>query len=57
MKLTPGAHVIKLFTAVIYEFSLYARVFAPGKPFEPCLMFVGKTSSPRVEHLKGVSLG
>ncbi len=28
-----GAYVVKLFTAVIYEFSLLARVFVPAKPF------------------------
>jgi hypothetical protein len=28
--------------------------FAPVKPFQPSLLFVGK-SYPRVEHLKGVS--
>ncbi len=31
----------KTFTAVIYRFSLKARVFVPGKPFQPGLMFVG----------------
>jgi hypothetical protein len=29
----PGTNVIKLFTAVIYEFSKKARVFVPGKAF------------------------
>ncbi len=42
MTLTPVANVIKLFTAVSYEFSLLARVFVPGKPFQPSLMFAGK---------------
>jgi hypothetical protein len=40
-----GANPIKLFTAVIYEFSFYATVFVPGKPFQPNLMFVGKVRS------------
>ncbi len=35
------ANVKKLFTAVSYE----ARVFAPGKPFQPSLLFVGKAMS------------
>jgi hypothetical protein len=35
-----------------------ARVFVLDKPFQPSLMFVCKARSlPRVEHLKGVSLG
>jgi hypothetical protein len=30
----------------------------PGKPFQPNLMFVSKAKAcPRVEHLKGASLG
>ncbi len=33
-----GPNVIKLFTAIIYDF-LYARVFFPGKPFQLSLMF------------------
>ncbi len=33
-------------------------VFVPGKPFQPGLMFVGEARGyPRVEHLKGASLG
>jgi hypothetical protein len=33
-------------------------VFVPGKLFQPSLMFVGKARGhPRVEHLKGASLG
>ena len=39
------ANVIKLFTAVSYEFSLKARVLAPGKLNHPTLMFVGKARS------------
>ncbi len=31
----PGACTIKLLTAVIYRFSQKARVFVPGKPFQP----------------------
>ncbi len=55
---TIGACTIKLFMAVIYGFSYSARVFLPGKPFQPSLMFAGKAGAyPRVEHLKGDSLG
>jgi hypothetical protein len=55
---SPGANVIKLFTAVSYDFSLKARAFIPGKPFQPSLMFAGKAGAyPRVEHLQGASLG
>ncbi len=30
----PGANVIKLFTAVSYDFLKYAISFVPGKPFQ-----------------------
>ncbi len=40
---SPGACTINLFTAVIYGFSYKAsRVFVPGKPFQPSLMFADK---------------
>jgi len=32
----------EIFRAVIYKFSLKARVFVLGKSFQPSLMFVGK---------------
>ncbi len=38
----PGANPMTLFTPVIYRFSLQARVFVPGKTFQPSLMFAGK---------------
>ncbi len=41
----PGANVIKLFTGVSYDFSKWARVFVPGKPFQRIQMFVGETRS------------
>jgi hypothetical protein len=45
-----GSNVIKLFKAVIYEFSSSARVFVFDKSFQPSLMFVGKAgANPRVE--------
>ncbi len=31
-------------------------MFAPGKPFQPSLMFALEGAYPRVEHLKGASL-
>ncbi len=34
--------VLGFFTAVIYGFSLQARVFATGKLFQPSLVFVGE---------------
>jgi hypothetical protein len=40
-----GACTIKVFTAVIYGFSRKARVFVPGKPLQPCLMFVVKAGA------------
>jgi len=39
------ANVIKLFTAACYAFSLYAGVFVPDKPLQPCLMFAGKAGA------------
>ncbi len=41
-----GHNVIKLFISVTYKFSLKARLFVPGKPFQPNLMFVGKARGP-----------
>ncbi len=41
----PGAYIIKHFTAVIYGFSLSVRVFVPGKPFQPSLVFAGEARS------------
>jgi hypothetical protein len=42
VKLTPGANVIKLFTAVIYELLYQARAFVRGKPLHHGLMFGGR---------------
>ncbi len=39
----PGACVIKLITAVIYNFR-NKLVFVPGKPFQPSLVFSDKHS-------------
>jgi hypothetical protein len=36
-----GVCIIKLFTTVICGFLYKARVFVPGKPLQPRLMFVG----------------
>jgi hypothetical protein len=33
---------MKLLTDIIYKCSQKARVFVPGKPFQPNLMFTGK---------------
>jgi hypothetical protein len=40
-----GVNVIKLFTAVSYNFLKEARAFVPGKPFQPSLMFAGKAEA------------
>jgi len=40
--LRSGANVIKLYTAVIYEFSYFARVFVPRKPFKDSIVLAGK---------------
>ncbi len=55
---TTWAECYKLFMAVIYEFSKKARELVPGRPFQPCLMVLGKVRAyPRMKHLKGASLG
>jgi hypothetical protein len=41
----PWANVIKLLTAVSYQFSLQARAFVPFKPFQSSQMLVGKARS------------
>jgi hypothetical protein len=47
----------KLFAVVIYGFSLQARVFVPGKPLEPSLMFADKDGAYlRVECLEDAPL-
>ncbi len=38
----PRALIYNNFTTVIYEFSQQARVFVPGRLFQPSLMFVAK---------------
>ncbi len=43
--MSPGANVIKLFTAVIYDFRNKLMCFVPGKPFQPSLMFVDMARS------------
>ncbi len=40
-----GANVVKLVTSVIYEWSLNAGVFFPGKPCYPNIMFASKARS------------
>jgi hypothetical protein len=55
-----GSNVVRLFTSVIYECSYLARVFVPGKPFQPFLFvgFVGKTKSlPKGVTFLGAHLG
>jgi hypothetical protein len=39
------ANVMKLLTAVSYEFLYYAGAFVPGKPFQPSQMFAGKAEA------------
>jgi hypothetical protein len=58
-RLTPsGGNSIKLFTTVIYGFSKQARVFVPGKPFQPSLMFAGKAGAyPREDPFRFSTLG
>jgi hypothetical protein len=46
-----GAHPIKRFTAVIYGFLQYPRVFVPDKHFQPSLMFGGEAGAYRSEAL------
>ena len=48
----PAPNVIKLFTAMIYEWSYKARVFVPGIPFRHCLMFASNAGT----YLSGANL-
>ncbi len=45
MTLSPGANIIKLFSAVIYKFLKYVIVLVRGKPFQPVAMFAGKAEA------------
>ncbi len=52
----PNWHHLIFFA--IYKWTQEARVFVPGRPFQPGLMFAGKARAYlRIEHLKGASLG
>jgi hypothetical protein len=42
---SPGASIVKPFTAVIYRFSLKAKEIVSGKPFQPSLMLVSKVGT------------
>ncbi len=35
-------NVTKHFTSIIYKYSKEVRVFVPGRPFQPNIMFVGE---------------
>ncbi len=53
-----GAIPMKRFTAVIYEFSLKARVFVLDKPFKPSVKFLGKVgANPSEAPLRCTNLG
>jgi len=49
LSFSSGPHCNKTITVVIYECPYKVRVFVPGRPFQPGLMFVGKAYL-RVEH-------
>jgi hypothetical protein len=51
-----GLNVIKLFTDVIFGFSQKARVFVPGKLFQPSLMFLSKAGAYSLSLLSSASL-
>ncbi len=40
-----GINVIKLFTAISYDFLKLATAFVPGNPFQSSLIFVGKAGA------------
>ncbi len=40
--LASGTNVKHLFTTIIYQCLLQAKVFVPGRPFQPSQMFDGK---------------
>ncbi len=52
---------IKLFTAVIYgftRFNVQARVFVPGKPFQPSLIFESEAGKyPSEAPFRYITLG
>ncbi len=50
-----GVDLIKLFTDVIYAFSLQARVFLPGKPFQSSLCKVVTNIRLRWIYLPGTN--
>ncbi len=41
----PWSQCYKTFTDISYDFSLYARAFVLGNPFQPSLTFVGKAGA------------
>ncbi len=43
--MAPEVNVLKHLTVVIYKMVKYGRVFVPGRPFQPSLMFAGKDRS------------
>jgi hypothetical protein len=47
-KFPPGPNVIKLFTAVIYEFTFETTVFLPGRSLQPRLMFLALPTNTRL---------
>jgi hypothetical protein len=45
-----------MFKAVIQEYPQEARVFVPGKPFQPSLMFASKAGANQVKPRLGAPL-
>jgi hypothetical protein len=43
--LAPVVNILNLFFFITDEVAKCPRLFVPGKPFQPCLMFVGKVMS------------
>jgi hypothetical protein len=50
MAMSPGSNVFKLFRAIIYKCSCFARVFVLGRTFQLTLMFVGEVRSLTRKH-------
>jgi hypothetical protein len=50
------ANVRKLYTDIIYVFSVQVRVFVPCKPFQDSIVFAEKAGPHQANHLSGAPL-
>jgi hypothetical protein len=58
VKLPPGPIVNECYKPLIYDYLQLARLFVPGKPFQPSLMFFSKAKACLSEaHFRCPTLG